>query len=1447
MNRTFRSIGIVVFILFQVLAQAQQIKKAEYFYDTDPGVGSGTAITLTQADSVDITTSMPTTSLGAGFHKLFIRTKNTNGLWSMYEARNFYINSTATTPSVQITKAEYFFDVDPGVGNGTSIATGSAVDSIDFTQSNISTTGLGTGFHKLFVRTKNELGLWSMYEGRNFYINSSSTTPSVQITKAEYFIDTDPGVGNGISITTGAVADSIDFTATSISTTGLSSGFHKLCVRTKNQLGLWGMYEARSFYIEAPNTVTIQPKITKAEYFFDTDPGVGNGISISTGALADSISIAQSISTTGLAGGTHSLFIRTKNQTGLWSLYEGGVFNICATVPVVNLGSDGGACSGTINLNAGNTGASYLWSTGELTQSITVSNTGTYWVQVSTAVGCSATDTINISIGQPQADITSSTLSACVGDSILLSANTGSNLVYQWKRNGINLTGATSANYYAKIAGSYTVIVSNVGACSTLSAATILTFNALPTSTISNGSSVVICSGSSIILNANGGVGNVYQWREGGINISGANSQNYNATIAGTFTVVVTANGCSATSAITTVSINQPPTATITPQATTTFCSGGSVALLANTGTGLTYQWQRNSTNITATAAGYNATISGSYTVIVTDANGCSNTSATEVVTVNPSVVPSVALSASQTTICSGDFVTFNATPTNGGTAPTYVWKKNNVVISGQTTASYTTSTIANGDQFTVVMTSNANCANPTTATAPLVNITVSAAVQAIAGITANDTSLCAGQNLLMLANNVQGGGTSPTYQWYKNGVLIIGATNITYNTTTAANNDYYTVEMTSNSSCAIGSPAMSSPQFVTVQNNVTPTVSITNQTGTACAGAPVNLFANATNTGTSPFFLWRVNGYNFAATSSPNFSPTNLQNNDIVTAIMFSSIECISNTFVVSNAITASITYVNYGLAFTASNVSLIQPPFNTQFNNSSIGAANVAYRWFFGDGTNIIAQSPSHQYAANGTYSVTLFAQDTITGCADTLRINNYITCSGGTGASFNCTQTVSISPSSTINGCVGGSATLTASTNAVTPSYQWNINGVPIGGATQSTFVASVNGFYSVTVYENGGCPKTSSVLLARFNINPPTAPTITQTGVISGCAGGSATLSASAGFTNYLWSNGATTQNITVTNSGLYTVTGINANGCQALSNPKIINNSYLTAPEICLVTVDTVNNKNLIAWNKSNYSAAEVDSFIVMKEGIYAGVYNRIGARDYNQLSEFTDVASNALARADRYKIAIKDSCGNLTLPSGHYKTMHLQITPGIGLQRNLSWTHAEGIPFSYYYRINRWHQGTWTTIDSVQSNLNTYTDLNLPDINVDYIVEIILSQPCISSKSIQGARVRCTSNGGTNRTLLLSDLTSIEKVESNFENSLRIYPNPAKDVLNVEVSSRFSVLNSKLVIMDVVGKEVSFNYLPSTNDNILSINIEPLSKGVYFVRLGNTVKKLVVE
>lgn len=330
MKKIFSLTGFVVSILFCHAVLAQTVNKAEYFFDTDPGIGNGIAIAIPNpADSVDITGAINTTGLSAGFHRLFIRARLSNKKWSLYEGRNFYIYSPALAGNDKIKKAEYYIDNDPGVGNGINIAIGLAADSIDISSS-INTTGLSAGFHKLAVRVKNQSNVWSLYEARNFYIIPPAIVTQVKIVKAEYFFDTDPGIGNGTPIATGAAADSIDISS-SINTTGLSAGFHKLIVRVKNQSNVWSLYESRNFYIIPPPLVT-QVKIVSAEYFFDTDPGIGNGTAISTGAANDSIAISSTINSTGLSLGFHKLFIRAKNESNVWSLYEARNFYIGDTV-----------------------------------------------------------------------------------------------------------------------------------------------------------------------------------------------------------------------------------------------------------------------------------------------------------------------------------------------------------------------------------------------------------------------------------------------------------------------------------------------------------------------------------------------------------------------------------------------------------------------------------------------------------------------------------------------------------------------------------------------------------------------------------------------------------------------------------------------------------------------------------------------------------------------------------------------------------------------------------------------------------------------------------------------------------------------------------------------------------------------------------------------------------
>jgi hypothetical protein len=180
-----------------------------------------------------------------------------------------------------------------------------------------------------------------------------------------------------------------------------------------------------------------------------------------------------------------------------------------------------------------------------------------------------------------------------------------------------------------------------------------------------------------------------------------------------------------------------------------------------------------------------------------------------------------VSIAANNTTVCSGTAVNFTATPTNGGTTPTYQWKKNGVNITGATSATYSLTAPANGDVITVVMTSNATCASTSTATSNAVTITVTTAVTPSVSIAANNTTVCSGTAVNFTATPTNGG-TTPTYQWKKNGVNITGATSATYSLTSPANGDVMTVVMTSNATCASTSTATSNAVNLTVSPNVT-------------------------------------------------------------------------------------------------------------------------------------------------------------------------------------------------------------------------------------------------------------------------------------------------------------------------------------------------------------------------------------------------------------------------------------------------------------------------------------------------------------------------------------------------------------------------------------------------------------------------------------------------
>jgi hypothetical protein len=273
----------------------------------------------------------------------------------------------------------------------------------------------------------------------------------------------------------------------------------------------------------------------------------------------------------------------------------------------------------------------------------------------------------------------------CTGGSVVLNANTGTGLSYQWLRNGVVVPGANTAVFTATLAGSYRVLVS-AGSCSDSSNVVVVTVNASPGATVTAAGPTTFCQGGSVQLNANTGTGFVYQWLLNNSPVAGATSSSFTATSSGSYRVRITnATGCFDTSAAITVNVQSRPGATVTPAGPTSFCPGGSVLLNANTGTGLSYVWQRNGVNVAgATTSSIQATQAGDYRVLVSLSGGCSDTSATVTVSLLAAPTASITLSGAAS-ICPGDSTLLNA---NTGTGFSYVWLRNDTVIAGANTAS---------------------------------------------------------------------------------------------------------------------------------------------------------------------------------------------------------------------------------------------------------------------------------------------------------------------------------------------------------------------------------------------------------------------------------------------------------------------------------------------------------------------------------------------------------------------------------------------------------------------------------------------------------------------------------------------------------------------------------------------------------------------------------------
>jgi len=256
-------------------------------------------------------------------------------------------------------------------------------------------------------------------------------------------------------------------------------------------------------------------------------------------------------------------------------------------------------------------------------------------------------------------------------------------------------------------------------------------------------------------------------------------------------------------------------------------------------------------------------------------------------------------------------------------------------------------------------------------------------------------------------------------------------------------------------------------------------------------------------------------------------------------------------------------------------------------------------------------------------------------------------------------------------------------------------------------------------------------------------------------------------------------------------------------------------------DICLVTVDSASTHNIILWEKPTTTL--IDSFFIYRETT-TGVYTKVGAVGYNDLSEFhDDTTANPNTTSYRYKLSVLDTCGAESELSPFHNTIHLQNLGNGNFQWTFYQIQGQSNPV-ISFNINRDNlgNGNYFPVGNVPGTNATFTDITFNAFtNSQYVVDVNWSISCDPTRQVN------TTRSNIRKKTMIDFPLGLSAMEAT-QGSLLVYPNPARETIRLQFSDGSRPTVAYLV--NALGEKVV-----AMQAETYTLDVSSLPKGIYLV------------